>query len=108
EIPVYQTDSTYLTRAGWLKFAHAMLRTSILTNENHPSILVWSIANELPTPPSDAEARYIAGATQIAHQLDPTRPVGMAIASWPGVACQTAYAPLDVVGINTYFGWFDA
>jgi glycosyl hydrolase family 2 len=108
EIPVYQVNSSWLTRSGWLNFAHATLRTNILTNENHPSILVWSIANELTTPPDDAEDRYIAGATQIAHQLDPTRPVGMAISSWPGVACQTAYAPLDVVGFNDYFGWFDA
>ncbi len=108
EIPVYQNNVTYLTRPGWLNFAHNMLRTNILTNENHPSILVWSIANELQTPPGDAEARYIAGATQIAHQLDPTRPVGMAISNWPGVACQSAYAPLDVLGVNDYFGWFDA
>ncbi|HEX3978212.1 MAG TPA: glycoside hydrolase family 2 TIM barrel-domain containing protein [Solirubrobacteraceae bacterium] len=108
EIPVYQVNSSYLTNASWLNFAHNMLRTNILTNENHPSILVWSIANELQTPPNDAEARYIAGAAQIAHQLDPTRPVGMAISSWPGVACQTAYAPLDVLGFNDYFGWFDA
>jgi beta-glucuronidase len=108
EIPVYQVDSSWLTRSGWLNFAHTMLRTNILTNENHPSVLVWSIANELTTPPDDAEARYIAGAAQIAHQLDPTRPVGMAISDWPGVACQAAYAPLDVIGFNDYFGWFDA
>jgi beta-glucuronidase len=108
EIPVYQVNSSYLTRSGWLNFAHNMLRTNILTNENHPSILVWSVANELQTPPPDAETRYIAGAAQIAHQLDPTRPVGMAISSWPGVACQAAYAPLDVLGFNDYFGWFDA
>ncbi len=108
EIPVYQVNSSYLTRSGWLNFAHQMLRTNILTNENHPSVLVWSIANELSTPPDDAEARYIAGATQLAHQLDPTRPVGMALSNWPGVACQAAYAPLDVLGFNDYFGWFDA
>ena len=108
EIPVYQVSSRYLTRSGWLKAAHTMLRTNILTNENHPSVLVWSIANELTTPPDDAEARYIAGASQIAHQLDPTRPVGMAISNWPGVVCQAAYAPLDVIGFNDYFGWFDA
>jgi beta-glucuronidase len=108
EIPVYQVNSSYLTQASWLNFAHNMLRTNILTNENHPSVLVWSIANELQSPPNDAEARYIAGAAQIAHQLDPTRPVGMAVSSWPGVDCQSAYAPLDVLGFNDYFGWFDA
>jgi beta-glucuronidase len=108
EIPVYQVNSRYLTRTAWLNSAHAMLRQNILTNQNHPSVLLWSIGNELTTPPDDAEARYIAGATQLAHQLDPTRPVGMAISDWPGVACQSAYAPLDVIGFNDYFGWFDA
>ena len=32
----------------------------------------------------------------------------MAISNWPGVACQTAYAPLDMLGVNEYIGWFDA
>jgi beta-glucuronidase len=71
-------------------------------------VLLWSIGNELPTPVTGAEARYIAGATALARQLDPTRPVGMAVSDWPGVACQAAYAPLDVIGFNDYFGWFDA
>jgi beta-glucuronidase len=108
EVPVYQVNTQYLSDSSWLAFAHKELRTNILTNENHPSVLVWSIGNELSTPPPDGEARYVAGATQLAHQLDPTRPVGMAIADWPGVACQSAYAPLDVLGFNDYFGWFDA
>jgi len=32
----------------------------------------------------------------------------MAVSAWPGVACQSAYAPLDAIGFNDYFGWFDA
>jgi beta-glucuronidase len=31
----------------------------------------------------------------------------MQVSDWPGVACQAAYAPLDVIGVNEYFGWFD-
>ena len=108
EIPVYQTNAAYLSQPGWLARAHAFLQQDILTNQNHPSVMLWSIANELQTPPTGAESRYIAGATALAHRLDPSRPVGMAISSWPGVACQSAYAPLDVVGYNEYFGWFDA
>ena len=77
EIPVYQVNSELPDAApAWLNSAHAMLRQNILTNQNHPSVLLWSIGNELPTPPDDAEARYIAGAAQLAHQLDPTRPGG--------------------------------
>ena len=108
EVPVYQVKTPYLTRPGWLRTAHAYLRQNILTNEDHPSILLWSIANELAQPANDAEARYVAGAAQLAHQLDPTRPVGMATEGWPGLGCQSAYAPLDVIGFNDYIGWFDS
>ncbi len=108
EIPVYMVKSQYLDEPDWLRYAYSVLRTNILTNQNHPSVLLWSIGNELETPPPTAEARYIAGASALAHELDPTRPVAMAISSWPGVACQSAYAPLDVIGYNDYFGWYDA
>ena len=108
EIPVYGTSSGYLQQPGWLAQAHRVLAENIRTNFNHPSIAVWSIANELETPAPDAEAHYVAGAVALAHQLDPTRPVGMAISDWPGVPCQPAYAPLDLIGVNEYFGWYDA
>jgi beta-glucuronidase len=108
EVPVYQVADQYMGQPGWLARAHSFLQQNILTNENHPSILLWSIANELPTPPTANEARYISTAAALAHTLDPTRPVGMAISDWPGVPCQQAYAPLDVIGFNDYFGWFDA
>jgi beta-glucuronidase len=97
-----------MAQPAWLVQAHALLQGNILANENHPSVLLWSIGNELPTPASSAEAAYIKGAAALAHTLDPTRPVAMAISSWPGVACQAAYAPLDVIGYNDYFGWYDA
>ncbi|MBV9683592.1 MAG: hypothetical protein JO046_17515, partial [Solirubrobacterales bacterium] len=108
EVPVYQVSAQYLDQPSWLAQAHAMLQENILDNENHPSILVWSIGNELPSPVPSVEARYIAGATALAHRLDPTRPVGMAVSNWPGLGCQSAWNLLDVIGDNEYFGWFDA
>jgi beta-glucuronidase len=97
-----------MLQPGWRARALALLKTNILANQNHPSVMVWSIGNELPTPVSTPEASYIAAAAALARQLDPTRPVALAASDWPGVACQPAYAPLDVIGFNDYFGWFDA
>jgi beta-glucuronidase len=108
EVPVYQTRSQYFGQRGWLRRAHALVTDNILTNQNHPSILLWSIGNELPAPATAAQGRYIASTVALAHRLDPTRPVGMAVSAWPGLACQSAYRALDVVGYNDYFGWFDA
>jgi beta-glucuronidase len=108
EIPAWQVRSIYLNQPAWIANAHAMLSENILTNQNHPSVMLWSIGNELPTPVTGPETRYIAGAAALAHQLDPTRPVGIAAGNWPGVACQAAYQPLDAIGFNDYFGWFDA
>jgi len=108
EIPVYQVQNSYLGQAGWRARALALLKNNILANQNHPSVMTWSIGNELGTPVTGAEAGYIAEAAAKARQLDPTRPVSLAVSDWPGVACQTAYQPLDLIGFNDYFGWFDA
>jgi beta-glucuronidase len=108
EIPAWQVGNQYLGSPGWQASAFSMLRQNILDNQNHPSVMLWSIGNELPTPVTANEASYIRGAAAVAHRLDPTRPVGMAISDWPGVPCQSGYAPLDVLGFNDYFGWFDA
>ena len=108
EVPVYQVGDQYLGQSAWRTRAYSFLQQNILANENHPSVMLWSIGNELPTPVTANEAGYIAGAAALARKLDPTRPVGMAISDWPGVPCQAAYAPLNVIGFNDYFGWFDA
>ena len=76
EVPVYQVQPQYLASPPGARSALALLADNIETNQNHPSILLWSIGNELPTPATGAEARYIAGAAALAHALDPTRPVG--------------------------------
>ena len=108
EVPVYQSSAADFSSASWRQSAVALVENNIETNLNHPSVMLWSIGNEFPTPATNGEASYIAAATAAAKQLDPTRPVGMAIDSWPTVPCQAAYAPLDVIGYNDYFGWFDA
>ncbi len=104
EIPVYQVHDSEL--AAVTPAALALLRENILENGNHPSVVVWSIANELDPVVDDAQRAYIAAAVRTAHQLDPTRPVGLAYQGYPSIGCQAGYGPLQVLGVNDYFGWY--
>jgi len=107
EIPVYQVHTKYMDEPAVRANALDMLRRNIAANQNHPSVLLWSIANELSSFPDPGQRAYIADAAQLAHSLDPTRPVGLAVAGYPAALCQaTAYEPLDVLGLNDYFGWY--
>jgi beta-glucuronidase len=104
EIPVYQVRESKLSAVT--PTALALLRENILENGNHPAIAIWSIGNELQPFVSPAQSAYIAAAVSAAHRLDSTRPVGLAFQGYPAIGCQAAYAPLQVLGINDYFGWY--
>jgi beta-glucuronidase len=107
EIPVEKVRSRDLASGPLRSRALAELRRNILTNSSHPAVAIWSIANELAPEPDRAQGAYIAQAVAAAHALDPTRPVGLAVAAYPSVGCQARYyAPLDVIGLNDYFGWY--
>ena len=49
---------------------------------------------------------YIKAAAERAHALDPSRPIGLAAAGYPSAGCQPEYGPINVIGINDYFGWY--
>jgi beta-glucuronidase len=104
EIPVYGHKSSYID--DFTPAALRMLRRNIETNATHPSVVIWSIANELSSKPGATQGTYIRRAKRVADELDPTRPVGLAVAGYPAAGCQRRYGPLDVVGINDYFGWY--
>jgi beta-glucuronidase len=104
EIPVYAHKSQYIEEIT--DDAVAMLRTNIETNGSHPSVAVWSISNELSSAPGPSQGTYIRRAKRAARALDPTRPVGLVVVGCPVVGCQARYRPLDIVGINEYFGWY--
>jgi beta-glucuronidase len=106
EVPVYRMNTGYLF-ASTRRAAVDLVRTNVLDNENHPSVMIWSIANELKDTLPPRVRSYIRAATRVAKGLDPSRPVGMAIEGHPLAGCQAAYEPLDVLGLNDYFGWYD-
>jgi len=80
EIPVYQVHTVYLKYRSVQQLAAKMLRTNILTNNVHPSIIVWSIQNELSSRVGPSQSALIAQQAGIAHAMDPSRPVGLAVA----------------------------
>jgi len=106
EIPVYALKTEALAKLQVRKLASRELEDNILTNQNHPSVIVWSIGNELSARPGPVQSFYIARAARAAKRLDPTRPVGYAVAGYPDAGCQPEYGPLDILGINDYFGWY--
>jgi beta-glucuronidase len=108
EIPVFQLPAAEIRSQSIRRFALDMLRTNILTNQNHPSVLVWSVSNELrPEPNRYDKAYYKAGAALI-HQLDPTRPAATVVAGYSDAECQpdSSFGMFDLLGFNSYFGWY--
>ena len=77
----------------------------ISRDKNHPSIVMWSLANE-PNTEDDEAYGYFMPLYEHAHSLDPQgRPVTV-------VACNNNYvkdkvAPaMDVICVNRYYGWY--
>lgn len=106
EIPVYAVKTQYLKRLAVRKLAARELEDNILANQNHPSIMLWSVGNELSSRPGPVQQNYIERAVRQAKALDPSRPIGLAVAGYPSAGCRPQYAALDVIGINDYFGWY--
>lgn len=108
EVPaMYQLQDADIGRPQFRALAFQELRDNIAANRNHPSVAIWSIANEMPSLAGPGQIRYIRDAAALVRSLDPSRPVGFAFPGHPEVPCQAqAYAPLDVLGFNDYFGWY--
>ena len=75
------------------------LRALLRRDRNHPSVIMWSIGNEVGEQSGGAAGAAIADElTKICHEEDPTRPTisGMNYAS----ATSPFPAPIDAVGLN--------
>ncbi|HEX6021086.1 MAG TPA: glycoside hydrolase family 2 TIM barrel-domain containing protein [Solirubrobacter sp.] len=107
EIPVYSVSTQVLKDPTVRRLAVKELSRNILANESHPSVFVWSIGNELSSQPGPVQVAYLRSAAKFAKETDPTRPVGYAVAAYPSSLCQAEeYKPIDILGLNDYFGWY--
>jgi len=84
-----------------------VIKDLIARDKNHPSVVIWSIANEPDTEKQPQEAHdYFMPLYELAHECDPqNRPVTLVI-------CQNDYtrdrtAPkMDIICANRYYGWY--
>jgi beta-glucuronidase len=81
------------------------IRELVARDRNHPSVVLWSIANE---PESDTEAAetYFRPLFELTRELDPTRPVGFVnVMLAPHGKCRVSQFA-DVLMLNRYYGWY--
>lgn len=58
----------------WSEWGETDLREFLRRDRNHPSIVLWSIGNEIPEQGRADGAKLAQRLTDICHQEDPTRP----------------------------------
>jgi len=78
-----------------------LMKQTITRDRNHPSIILWSLENESPLESTSFGTQIMKAATELAHELDPTRPTTFA-ASMP--VNQNGYGDaVDVVSYNYHW-----
>lgn len=85
-----------------LALCRQYVREMIARDKNHPSVIMWSLANE-PHSLRPAAKAFFRELYDLAKSLDPTRPV--TLVSHVGLG-EEAFEFLDVVCLNRYFGWY--
>jgi beta-glucuronidase len=101
----YQTFSPETANDATREVHAQAIRELIARDKNHPSVVLWSIANE---PESDTEGaeKYFQPLFDVAREADPTRPVGFVnVMLAPHGKCRVSQFG-DVLMLNRYYGWY--
>ena len=106
EIPVYWA----IDFANPATFADArnQLEELIARDANRASIILWGVGNE--NADTDARLAFMAGLAAAARAADPSRLVTAAcLINRAAFTIEDRLAAhLDVIGLNEYFGWYEA
>jgi len=82
------------------EWAEKDLTAMIKRDRNHPSVVMWSIGNEIREQGMPEGAQMAKFLTKISHDLDPTRPVSAGFNNWKGAIKNGLAAEVDLVGFN--------
>ena len=89
---------------GYARFFHDWadkdITNLILANRNHPSIIMWSIGNEIPEQGSEQGLEISRRLQSLCHQLDPTRPVTQGLDHAEASIKSGVATTMDVPGFN--------
>ncbi|HEX8204811.1 MAG TPA: glycoside hydrolase family 2 TIM barrel-domain containing protein [Solirubrobacteraceae bacterium] len=107
QAPVYHRDMQLKSKAG-RSFELGSVRRTVLGARNHPSVITHSVANELSPRPDVMRTTgiFLNTARELAEDLDHTLPASVDILAWPGFPKQQVYDDFDLLGVNSYFGWY--
>jgi hypothetical protein len=84
------------------EYGEKQIRNLVMRDRNHPSVIVWSIANEIPPAPGDPEgltAERVKFMSDFVREYDPSRPVGLGH-HIVETAATNIFDPLDFTGWN--------
>tara|TARA_B100000809_G_scaffold266930_1_gene333185 strand:- start:22864 stop:25338 length:2475 start_codon:yes stop_codon:yes gene_type:complete len=84
----------------WEQWHEQDLRDMIKRDRNHPSVVMWSIGNEIREQRSKDGAKVAQHLVDICHDEDATRPVTAGFNNYPQCIKNGLAATLDLVGFN--------
>ncbi|GGD26217.1 beta-glucuronidase [Microbacterium faecale] len=86
--------------------AHAQaIRELVARDKNHPSVVLWSIANE-PEAVEPAARDYFEPLAALTRELDPTRPIAYVNELRASFHNDAIVDLFDVICLNRYYGWY--
>jgi beta-glucuronidase len=80
-----------------------VIRDLVARDKNHPSVVMWSVANEPFTDDPGAEP-YFRRLAEVTRGLDSTRPVTFATCADYRKDCAMQF--FDMVCVNRYYSWY--